>query len=238
LALYDSYLARPVADIALPQPQELPSRQKSLTEPEAMELLARHGIITPDFRLAKGGQEDVAACREVGFPVVMKVVSPDILHKSDVGGVKLNIADEDAALTAYRELEQVASGKDFRGVIIYRMLPKGREVILGFTRDPQFGPVIAFGLGGIYTEVLKDISLSIAPLDKAAALKLIQSIKTYPLLAGVRGEAPADLEALAEMLSKFSQLPFIYPQLAEADLNPVFAYESGAVAVDARLIID
>ena len=238
LALYDSYLARPVVDIVLPQPQELPGGQKPLTEPEAMELLARHGIKTPYFRLAKGGQEAVAACREVGFPVVMKVVSPDILHKSDVGGVKLNIADEDAALTAYRELEQVASGKDFRGVIIYRMLPKGREVILGFTRDPQFGPVIAFGLGGIYTEVLKDISLGIAPLDKAAALKLIQSIKTYPLLAGVRGEAPADLEALAEMLTKFSQLPFIYPQLAEADLNPVFVYEqgAGAVAVDARLI--
>jgi acyl-CoA synthetase (NDP forming) len=203
-----------------------------------MAMLNGHGIATPDFRFVLGEQEAVTACREVGFPVVMKVVSPDILHKSDVGGVKLNIKDEAAALDAYRALEALGRGKDFRGVLIYRMLDQGREVILGFTRDPQFGPVVAFGLGGIYTEVLKDISLALAPLDKEAALQLIRSIKTYPLLAGVRGQAPADIEALADMLVKFSALPFIYPQLAEADLNPVFVYEQGAVAVDARLIIN
>jgi len=235
MALYASYLAQPVADIVLPPPLRLSGA--ALTEPEAMELLTAHGVATPDFRCVKGEQEAVSACNEVGYPVVMKIVSPDILHKSDVGGVKLNIKDEAAAAAAYRELAELGQGKDFRGVIIYHMLPKGREVIMGFTRDAQFGPVMAFGLGGIYTEVLKDISLGLAPLDKEAALKLIQSIKTYPLLAGVRGEAPADIETLAIMLAKFSQLPFIYPQLAEADLNPIFAYEQGAVAVDARLIM-
>ncbi|MCL1905462.1 MAG: acetate--CoA ligase family protein [Clostridiales bacterium] len=235
MALYGSYLNRPAPDIELPRPQKLDSA--ALTEPEAMELLNAHGVATPAFRFANGEQEALAACRELGYPVVMKIVSPDILHKSDVGGVKLGIPDETAAKAAYRDLKEVGRGVDFRGVIVYPMLGKGREVILGFTRDPQFGPVIAFGLGGIYTEVIKDIKLAPAPLDKEAALKLIQSIKTYPLLAGVRGEAPADMDALALMLVKFSYLPFLYPQLAEADLNPVFVYEQGAVAADARLII-
>lgn len=235
MALYSSYMARPFKDVILPPPQSLSGA--SLTEPEAMALLSAHGVTTPDFRFVKGEQEAVSTCGEVGYPVVMKIVSPDILHKSDVGGVKLNIRDGASAAAAYRELETLGEGKNFRGVIIYHMLPKGREVIMGFTRDAQFGPVIAFGLGGIYTEVLKDVSLALAPLDKEAALALIQSIKTYPLLAGVRGEAPADVEALAEMLAQFSELPFIYPQLAEADLNPVFAYEKGAVTVDARLIM-
>jgi acyl-CoA synthetase (NDP forming) len=235
LALAFSYLARTTTDIPLPQPQQL--NKTAFTEPEAMELLANQGISTPSFCWAKSEQEAIAACSKVGYPVVMKVVSPDILHKSDVGGVKLNIKDEPAAQNAYRELEEIAQGKDFRGVILYHMLDKAREVIVGFTRDAQFGPVIAFGLGGIYTEVLKDISLRLAPLDKETALEMIKSIKTYPLLAGARGEAPADLEAIADMLVKFSNIPFLYPQLAEADLNPVFVYEQGAIAVDARLII-
>ena len=236
MALYSSYLARPATTVVLPQPQQLPGGQKTLTEPEAMELLSNHGITTPPFRWAKNEQEAIRACVELDYPTVMKIVSPDILHKSDVGGVKLNITDEAAASAAYHQLAALGRRVDFKGVIIYPMLAKAREVILGFTRDEQFGPVIAFGLGGIYTEVLKDISLGLAPLDEAEALRLIQSIKTYPLLAGARHEAPADIKALTEMLVKFSELPFIYPQLAEADLNPVFVYEQGAVAADARLI--
>jgi acyl-CoA synthetase (NDP forming) len=236
MALYSTYLERPLPSFSLPQPKELPDGPHTLTEPQAMALLAAHGVATPPFRFAQGEQEASAACAELGYPLVMKVVSPDILHKSDVGGVKLNIVDEAAAGVAYRELAALGQKAAFHGVITYPMLGQAREVILGFTRDAQFGPVIAFGLGGIYTEVLKDIRLGLAPLDKEAALTLIKGIKTYPLLAGVRGEAPADLGALAEMLVKFSELPFIYPQLAEADLNPVFVYEQGAVAADARLI--
>ncbi|MCL1976105.1 MAG: acetate--CoA ligase family protein [Firmicutes bacterium] len=235
MALYHNYLAHPCASIDLPQPQKLAFT--SLTEPQAMQLLAAHGIKTPSFYFVKGEQETLAACMELGFPVAIKIVSPDILHKSDVGGVKLNIIDEEGARAAYRELARIGRDVDFRGVIIYPMLSKGREVIMGFTRDPQFGPVIAFGLGGIYTEVLKDICLGLAPLNKEAALKLIQSIKSFPLLAGVRKEAPADLESLANMLAQFSELPFIYPQLAEADLNPVFVYEQGVMVADARLIV-
>lgn len=237
LARYQAYLNQPAAEVTVPAGEDLASELPSLLEPQAMALLHKHGIHTPDVRFATSEAEAIAASQAIGYPVVMKVVSPQILHKSDVGGVKLKLADDAAAARAFRELEAIAAAKDFRGVIISPQLRPGREVIFGFTRDPQFGPVVAFGLGGIYTEVLKDVALAIAPLDEAGALKLIQSIRTYPLLAGVRGEKPADLQTLAKMLARFSELPFHYPNLQEADLNPVFVYEDGAVVVDARFIL-
>ena len=207
-----------------------------LLEPEAMKLLNENGISIPPYAFAQTEDESVAGANKLGYPVVVKVVSPQIVHKSDCGGVKLNIKNDGEARAAFKHMEEIAQGKDFRGVIIYPMLKIGKEVILGLTNDPTFGPLVAFGMGGVYTEVLKDITFRVAPIGKDEALKMIKEIKMYPLLRGVRGEAPSDTEALAEMISQFSLLPFFYPDIHEADLNPVFLYEKGACAADVRIL--
>jgi len=205
-------------------------------EPEAMAWLRENGIPAPDFRWAATPVEAVRGCREIGYPVVIKVVSPDILHKSDCGGVILDIKDDEAARVAFRALEQAATGKDFRGVVIYPMVQDAQEVLLGLSRDPQFGPVVAFGLGGIYTEVWHDVSLRVAPVDRSEAEAMIREIKSLPLLQGVRGQKPCDLDALADVLVNFSQLPFRYPEIGEVDLNPVFLFSEGLLVGDVRVI--
>lgn len=207
-----------------------------LLEPEAMKLLGDNGITVPKFVFAKSEEEAAKGAAEIGYPVVVKVVSPQIIHKSDCGGVKLNIKNDEEAKSAFKHMREIAEGKDFRGVVIYPMLKMGREVIIGLTKDPTFGALVAFGMGGVYTEVLKDITFRVAPIGKDEARKMIREIKMYPLLRGVRGEAASDTEALAEMISQFSLLPLFYPDIQEADLNPVFLYESGACAADVRIL--
>lgn len=166
----------------------------------------------------------------------MKIVSPQIIHKSDCGGVILPIKTADEAGAAFDKLAAIGQGKDFKGALMVPMLKGGREVIFGLTRDPQFGPVVAFGMGGIYTEVLKDISLRIAPVTRETAMEMIRELKTYPILAGVRGQQSVDMDKLADALAEFSKLPFKYPDLKEADLNPVFLYEDSLCAIDARIL--
>ncbi len=207
-----------------------------LLEPEAMTLLRESGIPVPQFAFVATKEEAVKESEKVGFPLVMKIVSPQIIHKSDVGGVILNINSAKEAGKAFDALKKIGKGKDFRGAIMLPMLKDGREVIFGLTRDPQFGPVVAFGMGGIYTEVLKDISLRIAPINKTTALEMIKSLKTYPILKGVRGQKSVDMDRLADALVEFSKLPFKYPDLKEADLNPVFLYEDSLCAIDARIL--
>jgi len=207
-----------------------------MLEPEAMAWLRENGIPVPDFRFAATQGEAVQGCGEIGYPVVMKVVSPDILHKSEWGGVILDIRDDGAAMDAFETIRRAAEGKDFRGVVIYPMIRGAQEVLLGLSRDPQFGPVVAFGLGGIYTEVWRDISLRVAPVDRAEAERMIREIKSFPLLQGVRGQEPRDLDALADVLASFSQLPFRYPGIGEIDLNPVFLLSQGLVVGDVRVI--
>jgi acetyltransferase len=168
--------------------------------------------------------------------LVLKVVSPQILHKSEVGGVALHIGDANAALAAFRALQSAATGKDFRGVVMYPMITGAQEVLLGIASDPQFGPVVAFGLGGIYTEVWRDLSLRVAPLDRAEAEAMIRELRSLPLLEGARGQPRSDLEALADILVVFSQLPFRYPDVSEIDLNPVFVFPKGVLVGDARVI--
>lgn len=208
----------------------------SLLEPDSKALLSGIGISVPPFEFCSSRETAADACERLGYPSVMKVVSPEIIHKSDVGGVKLNLKCREDALKAFDEIESIAEGKDFRGVIIYKMVDFGKEVILGLTKDPQFGPVIAFGLGGIYTEVLKDIVLKVAPVTKEGAMEMIKSIKAYDILKGVRGDKPSDIDALADTIVTFSKLPFLYPDIIEGDLNPVFVYEKGITVVDARII--
>jgi len=207
-----------------------------LTEPEAMAWLSENGVRVPDFRLAHNADQAVQACRELGWPVVMKVVSPQILHKSDVGGVVLGIRDEGGAREAFHRLEKIGRDKDFRGVLVTAQLQGGREVLVGLSRDAQFGPVVVFGLGGIYTEILKDVSLRTAPVDDSEAMQMIREVRSSKLLMGARGEPPGDIRALAVLISRVSQLPLRYPEVAELDLNPVFVFSDGVVAADARVI--
>lgn len=207
-----------------------------LLEMEAMQLLSENGIPVPDYAFVTSREEALDKAEKVGYPLVMKVVSPQIVHKSDCGGVILNISSAAEAANAFDRLEKIAAGKDFRGAMMVPMLPAGREVIFGLTRDPQFGPVVAFGMGGIYTEVLKDISLRIAPVTKETAMEMITELKTYPILKGVRGQQSVNMDKLAEAIAEFSRLPFKYPDLKEADLNPVFLYVDSLCAIDARVL--
>ncbi len=217
--------------------QKLDTDLPALLEYQSMQLFASHGIPVPKNAFVTCREDIPAAAKEIGYPLCVKVVSPQILHKSDVGGVKLNIRTEADALAAFDHMRSIAEGKDFRGVMLYPMLDKGAELIVGFSRDKQFGPVVMCGMGGIYTEILKDVSLRIAPVTPEAALDMLHSLKTWPLLNGARGAKPVDVNALSRLIAALSELPLIYPELSEGEMNPVFAYESGVLAADARLIV-
>ena len=212
----------------------------AILEPRAMAWLDVNGFPVPPFRFAESNEEAVRSCQELGYPVVMKIVSPDILHKSDEGGVILNVSDDATARSAFQKLERIGAGRAFRGVVVYPLIDGAQEVLLGLSRDPQFGPVVAFGLGGIYTEIWQDVTLRVAPIDRGEAAEMIREINSFPLLEGVRGEPRRDLDALAETLSQFSQLPFRYPRIREIDLNPVFLFKEGdgLLVGDVRVILE
>jgi acetyltransferase len=226
--------------LASPEPEKpcsklLPAPGQVL-EHEAMAWLKANAFPVPDYRFASTLESALQGCGDIGYPVVMKVVSPDILHKSDVGGVILNIQDAGAARTAFSRLQRSASDRRFRGVVIYPMFRGAQEVLLGISRDPQFGPVVACGLGGVYTEVWRDVVLRVAPVDLEEARAMIQGLKSLPLLQGARGKPPCDLEALAATLADFSQLPFRYPEISEVDLNPIFVFPEGLIIGDVRIV--
>lgn len=202
-------------------------REGLILEPQAMAWLREKGFPVPPFRFAQSDEEAVAGSRVLGYPVAMKIASPQILHKSDVGGVILDVDGDEAARRAFHRLARIGSGQGFRGVVVYPMVENAQEVLLGLSRDPQFGPVVAFGLGGIYTEVWRDLALRVAPIDRDEAETMIREIASFPLLEGVRGEPRRDLDALADVLVRFSELPFQYPGLQELDLNPVFLLRDG-----------
>ncbi|MEP6871965.1 MAG: acetate--CoA ligase family protein [Anaerolineaceae bacterium] len=212
-----------------------------LNEVEAKELLREAGVPATAATLAKTRSEAQSQAATMGYPVVLKVVSPDIAHKSDVGGVKLNLADNDAVGTAFDEIMASSKAAEptarIAGVAVQEMAPQGTEVIVGMTTDPQFGPVMMFGLGGIMVEVLKDVSFRLVPLEAKDADQMMAEIKGRPILDGVRGQPPADLAALRSTILKVSAFVEKHPEVRELDLNPVFAYPDGALAVDARIVI-
>ncbi len=210
----------------------------SLLEPDLMAWLRANGVPVPEFCTARSADEAVAVAREIGYPVVMKVVSPQILHKSEFGGVILGIADDDAARNGFARLADIAAGRNFQGVVIYPLIQGAQEVLVGVFRDPQFGPVVAFGAGGIYTELLQDVVLRVAPVDRDEAAAMIRETRIAALLAGARGRPPGDLDALADLIARVSDLPFLYPEIAEMDLNPVFVLPQGVLVGDVRLIAD
>jgi len=213
-----------------------------LTEFESKELLREAGIPVIETRLVKSKPEAMAASKELGFPVVLKIASPDVIHKSDSGGVRLGIASAAQAGRAYGEILSAIKRKYPRAVIhgltIQKMAPRGTEVIVGMSKDPQFGPVIMFGLGGILVELLKDVSFRIVPLTRRDAAEMVREIKGFPLLEGYRGQEPANIPALEELIVKVSQFVEKSPEVKELDLNPVFAYRDKVVAVDARVILE
>lgn len=217
-------------------PEERPLPPEPLLEPDAMAWLRENGIPVPEFRLTRSADEAVAAAREIGYPVVMKIVSPQILHKSEFGGVILGIADDDAVRAGFGQLAQAAAGRDFQGALIYPFIRDGYEVLVGTFRDPQFGPVVAFGAGGIYTELLRDVALRVAPVDVGEAARMIRETRVHSLLLGARGRPPGDLDALADLIARVSRLPFRYPEIAEMDLNPVFVRPRGVLVGDVRVI--
>lgn len=213
-----------------------------LTEIEAKQILSQAGINCTDTRLATTKDEAVAISEEMGYPIVLKISSVDITHKSDAGGVKVNLPDKAAVETAYDEIMASCTAKhpdaNIEGVAVQGMAKIGTEVIVGMTKDPSFGPVLMFGLGGIFVEVLKDVAFRIVPLDKIDASEMISEIKGKKLLEGYRGQDPADIPFLEDMLLKLSDLVDKTDGIAEIDMNPVFAYKQGAVVVDARIILE
>jgi acyl-CoA synthetase (NDP forming) len=210
-------------------------------ETEAKELLREYGIPVPDFKLIKSEDEIVGLAKEINFPIVMKIVSPDIIHKTDAGGVKVGIKDEKEAKTAYQDIiykvKKYKKEAKISGVIAYSMIPQETEIIIGMMKDPCFGPTIMFGLGGILVEILKDISFRILPLEERDAEEMISEIKGYKILKGIREEEPKDIEAIKDLLLKISQLTLENPEIKEIDLNPVFVFNQGLQVVDARMIL-
>ncbi len=213
-----------------------------LNEVEAKEWLREVGFPVVDTRLAGSRAEAVALSREMGFPVALKIASHQVVHKSDAGGVKLGITSQSGVVRAYREImTSVAAGHPeahLDGVSVQRMARPGTEVIMGMSKDPQFGPVLMFGLGGIWVELLKDVSFRIVPLLPRDAREMIREIKGFPLLEGYRGSPPAHLPTLEDMLLKLSSFVEANPEIGELDLNPVFAYPDGAAVADARIILE
>lgn len=212
-----------------------------LTEVESKQVLGEAGIPVARAELAGSREEAVAAARQIGLPVVLKIVSPDISHKSDVGGVKLNLGSEEEVAAAFDEIVEAArrgqSEATVLGVSVQKMARPGVEVIMGMTKDPQFGPVLMFGLGGVFVEVLKDAAFRIVPLEPRDARQMIRDIQGFPVLEGFRGQEPADLAALEETLMRLSAFVEAHPEIQELDLNPIFAYKDGALAVDARIVL-
>jgi len=212
-----------------------------LTEIESKALLKRIGIPVVETLLAKSKAEAVEISRRLHFPVVMKVVSPDISHKSDIGGVKLGLRTSKQVESAYDEMLAIVRLKcpeaNVEGISVQKMAPRGLEVIIGMARDKQFGRFLMFGLGGILVELLRDVSFGIVPLEREDAQRMIRGIKGYPLLNGFRGHEIVDLPALEEMLLRVSEFVDQHPEISEIDINPIFAYRDGAIAVDARVIL-
>lgn len=212
-----------------------------LSEVEAKQLLADAGVPVVETVLARTAEEASAEADRLGYPVVLKIVSPDISHKSDVGGVRIGLGNAGDVLTAFDEVVSNARAavKDARitGVAVQSMAPEGTEVIVGMTTDDQFGPVMMFGLGGVLVEVLKDVVFRVVPLEERDADQMIDEIKLSAILEGVRGQLPADKAALKSAILKVAKFVEQHPEVQELDLNPMFVYPHGALAVDARILI-
>jgi len=212
-----------------------------ILETEAVEYLKRFQIAYPEHRLARTPDEAAAAAAQIGFPVVLKIVSPQVVHKSEVGGVAVELGSaEEVRLKAAGILETVQRNIPnavIEGLLVCAQAKPGVEVIVGGLRDAIFGPAVMVGLGGIFTEILKDVTFRVYPLSEEEALKMLGELKGYPLLTGARGQKAVDLKALAVLAVSVARMMHECPEVAELDLNPVLAYPEGLMPVDARLSV-
>jgi len=218
-------------------------RRPSLLSVEARQVVQAYGIKVPESELAQNVRQAVNAARRIGYPVALKVVSPQILHKTDVGGVKLNLKSDREVVIAFNEILRnvnvlMPEARVF-GVEVQKMVPAGKEIIVGMNRDVQFGPLIMFGLGGIYVNILKDVSFRLAPLSRQEAYEMVAETKAYALLRGIRGEPPADIDSVVDTLLRVSQLALDFEEISEIDINPLFVYErgDGALALDVKVTV-
>ncbi len=216
--------------------QAVRDNRSYLMEHESKEILEGIGIATTGYLVARSEDEALAICDKIGFPVVMKIVSPDVVHKTDAGGVKLNLTNAQAVRKAYRDILETFKYQHIEGVAVQRMAQAGIEAIIGVTRDPSFGPIIMFGLGGVFVEVLRDVSFRILPITEKDAAQMIDDIRGSDILKGYRGPA-VDLVSLQQLLLKISRLVVENPEIKELDLNPLFLYPDGYVTVDARMFV-
>ena len=216
--------------------------RKALLETEAKTICMEYGIPVTKFKLALNEKEAAKHADEIGYPVVLKIVSPDIIHKSDAGGVIVNLKNPAEVTNAYKKIMENVKKYNAKakivGVLVQEMAPQSTEVIVGAIKDPQFGQTIMFGLGGIFVEILKDVNFRIAPITTEDAKEMITELKAYPLLKGYRNTPPADIDALISILCNTSRLVMDNQEIKELDLNPVMAYQKGAKTVDARIILE
>ncbi len=217
--------------------------RRELMELESKRVLAAWGVPVNRTELARDISEAVKVAREVRYPIVLKIASPDIIHKSEAKGVKVGLSSELELRQSFGDLIDNARAykpdAKILGVTIQEYLPPAREVIVGALQDPSFGATVMFGLGGVWVEVLEDISFRLAPLSAEDAREMIQEIKGYSVLAGIRGTPPADVGALVDIIQKVGQLAHEFSEIAEMDLNPIFTFDDGkgAVVADARIIL-
>jgi len=214
---------------------------RSLLEHEAKAIVESYDIPVTKVRVTHSIDEAIRAAEEIGYPVVLKIVSPDIIHKSDVGGVIVNIKDSEGVKEAYERIltnvKQKMPDAKVVGILVQEFAPQGLEVIMGLIRDPQFGPTVMFGLGGVFVEIFKDVSFRIAPLTEQDAEDMINEIRAKPLLYGYRGSEPVDVDAIKDALIKTGRMGLEIEEIAEMDLNPTMVYPNGIKVVDARIIL-
>jgi acyl-CoA synthetase (NDP forming) len=217
--------------------KKIEANQTVLTEFESKKLLQEIGIAVPDQSLTSSKEETLSAAEKIGLPIVLKLIAEDIIHKSDTGAVKLNLKTKEEVEEAYDDLMKIPAQAE-KKISVQKMADEPiTELIIGMTTDPQFGPALMFGIGGILVELLEDVSFRIAPITEYDANEMIKEIKGFPILDGYRGKPKADLDAIVKTLMKISDLVVKYEEINEMDLNPVFIYEKGLICVDARIIL-
>ncbi len=216
--------------------------KRNLTEAESYSLLSEYGIPVPTYSVVSSEEEAVKIAKRLGFPLVMKIVSPDIMHKTDIGGIKMNIINSPQVRESYKNIIcNVRKNKPearINGMLLNKQAPKGVEVIVGMIRDPQFGPTVMFGLGGIFIEILKDVAFRVCPVERTDIEEMLTEIEGIKMLQGYRGQPRRDVNAIIDIILEISRLALDYPVVKEIDLNPIMVYEKGVVVVDAKIFLN